>query len=71
MITLMAIIILVVFLKIVGFIFGAGLRLLGWLFSGLGFIISIFLAVTVIGIVFDILPVLLLIGIILIARRPA
>ena len=53
MITLMAIIMFVLFLKIVGLIFGAGLRLLGWLFSGLGFIISILLAVSVIGFVFD------------------
>lgn len=69
MITLMAIIMFVLFLKIVGLIFGAGLRLLGWLFSGLGFIISILLAVSVIGFVFDILPVLLLVFILLIARR--
>ena len=71
MITLITIIIFVLFLKIVGLIFSAGLRLLGWLFSGLGFIISILLAVSVIGIVFDILPVLLLVGILLIARRSA
>ena len=69
MITLMAIILFVLFLKIVGLIFGAGLRLLGWLFSGLGFIISILLAVSVIGIVFDIMPVLLLVFILLISRR--
>ena len=68
MITLMAIIMFVLFLKIVGLIFGAGLRLLGWLFSGLGFIISILLAVSVIGFVFDIMPVLLLVFIVLIAR---
>ena len=70
MITLMAIILFVLFLKIVGLIFGAGLRLLGWLFSGLGFIISILLAVSVIGFVFDIMPVLLLVFILMIARRP-
>ena len=69
MITLMAIILFVLFLKIVGLIFGAGLRLLGWLFSVLGFIISILLAVSVIGIVFDIMPVLLLVFILLISRR--
>jgi hypothetical protein len=70
MITLMAIIMFVLFLKIVELIFGAGLRLLGWLFSGLGFIISILLAVSVIGFVFDIMPVLLLVFILMIARRP-
>lgn len=70
MITLMTIIMFVLFLKIVGLIFGAGLRLLGWLFSGLGFIISILLAVSVIGFVFDIMPVLLLVFILMIARRP-
>ena len=70
MITLMAIIMFVLFLKIAGLIFGAGLRLLGWLFSGLGFIISILLAVSVIGFVFDIMPVLLLVFILMIARRP-
>ena len=62
MITLMAIIMFVLFLKIVGLIFGAGLRLLGWL--------SILLAVSVIGFVFDIMPVLLLVFILMIARRP-
>ena len=71
MITLMAIIMLVLFLKIVGFIFGAGMRILGWLFSGLGFLISIILAVTVIGVVFDLLPILLIIGIVMIAMKPA
>ena len=71
MITLMAIIMLVLFLKIVGFIFGAGMRILGWLFSGLGFLISIILAVTVIGVVFDLLPLLLIIGIVMIAMKPA
>ena len=70
MITLMAIIMFVLFLKIVGLIFGAGLRLLGWLFSGLGFNISLLLAVSVIGFVFDIMPVLLLVFILMIARRP-
>ena len=71
MITLMAIIMLVLFLKIVGFIFGAGMRILGWLFSGLGFLISIILAVTVIGVVFDMLPILVIIGIVMIAMKPA
>ena len=71
MITLMAIIMLVLFLKLIGFIFGAGLRILGWLFSGLGFLISIVLAVTVIGVVFDLLPILLIIGIVMIAMKPA
>lgn len=70
MITLMAIIMFVLFLKIVGFIFGAGLRILGWLFSGLGFIISILLALSVIGFVFDLLPILLIIGVVMIALRP-
>lgn len=71
MITLMSIIMLVVFLKVIGFIFGAGLRVLGWLFSGLGFLISIVLAVSVIGFVFDLLPILLIIGVIMIALKPA
>ena len=71
MITLMAIIMLVLFLKIVGLIFGAGMRILGWLFSGLGFLISIILAVTVIGVVFDLLPILVIIGIVMIAMKPA
>ena len=71
MITLMAIIMLVLFLKIVGFIFGAGMRILGLLFSGLGFLISIILAVTVIGVVFDLLPILVIIGIVMIAMKPA
>ena len=67
----MAIIMFVLFLKFIGFIFGAGLRILGWLFSGLGFLISIILAVTVIGVVFDLLPILLIIGIVMIAMKPA
>ena len=71
MITLMAIIMFVVFFKVIGFIFGAGLRVLGWLFSGLGFLISIVLAVSVIGFVFDLLPILLVIGVIMIALKPA
>lgn len=71
MFTLMAIIMFVLFLKFIGFIFGAGLRILGWLFSGLGFLISIILAVTVIGVVFDLLPILLIIGIVMIAMKPA
>ena len=71
MITLMAIIMFVVFLKVIGFIFGAGLRVLGWLFSGLGFLISIVLAVSVIGFVFQLLPILLVIGVIMIALTPA
>lgn len=71
MITLMAIIMFVLFLKFIGFIFGAGMRILGWLFSGLGFLISIILAVTVIGVVFDLLPILLIIGIVMIAMKPA
>ena len=49
MITLFAIIVFVLFLKVVGFIFSAGFRILGWLLSGAGFIISILLAVTVLG----------------------
>lgn len=71
MITIMAIIMFVVFLKIVGFIFGAGLRILGWLFSGAGFLISLLLAFSVIGFVFDLLPVLLVIGVVVIALNSA
>ena len=71
MITLMAIIMVIVFLKIVAFIFGAGLRILGWLLSGLGFLISIVLAVSVIGFAFYLLPVLLVIGVVMIAMKTA
>lgn len=71
MLTLIAIVMFVLFLRIVGFIFGMGLRLLGWLFGGLGFMISIVLAVSVIGVVFDLLPILLVIGVVMIAMRPA
>ena len=69
MITLIAIILFVLFLKIVGLIFGAGLRVLGWLISGLGFVLSIFFAVTF-GLVFNILPILLIAGVLLIALKP-
>ena len=71
MITLMAIIFFVLFLKIVGMIFGAGLRILGWLFSGFGFIVSILLAATLIGLVFDVIPFLLIAGVLMIALKPA
>lgn len=70
MITLFAIILFVLFMKIVGFIFGIGFRALGWLISGLGFILSVILAVTVFGVVFYLLPVALLIGVIMIACKP-
>lgn len=70
MIILISIILLVLFLKIVGMIFGAGLHLLGWLFSGLGFIISIILAVSVVGVFFYALPVFLIVGVLLIALKP-
>lgn len=70
MITLMSIIVLVLFLKIIGFIFGAGLRILGRLLSGIGFLVSIVLAVTVVGFVFNLLPVLLVIGVVMIALKP-
>ena len=69
MITLIAIIILLVFLKVVGLIFGAGLRVLGWLISGLGFVLSIVFSVTF-GLVFNILPILLIAGVLLIALKP-
>ena len=71
MITLTAIIMFVLFLKLIGFVFGAGMRVFGWLLGGLGFIFSIILAVTVIGFVFDLLPVLLVIGIVTMAMKPA
>lgn len=71
MITLMTILLFVVFLKTVGFIFGAGMRILGWLFSGIGFLISLLLAVSVIGFVFDVIPILLVIGVVMIAMKPA
>ena len=48
-----------------------GMRIPGWLFSGLGFLISIVLAVSVIGFVFDLLPILLVIGVVMIAMKPA
>lgn len=71
MITVMAIILFVLFLKIVGWIFDAGMTVLGWLFSALGFVISVVLAVSVLGFVFDLLPILLIIGVIMLARKPA
>ena len=71
MITLIAIILFVLFLKMVGFVFDAGLRVLGWLFGGLGFIITMLLAVSVIGFVFDLLPILLIIGVVLLGTKPA
>ena len=71
MITLFAIIVFVLFLKVVGFIFSARFRILGWLLSGAGFIISILLAVTVLGFIFDLLPILLIVGVIMIAAKPA
>ena len=71
MITLFAISVFVLFLKVVGFIFSAGFRILGWLLSGAGFIISILLAVTVLGLIFDLLPILLIVGVIMIAAKPA
>ena len=71
MITFMAIIMFVLFLKLIGFVFGAGMRVFGWLLGGLGFIFSIILAVTLIGFVFDLLPILLVIGIVTMAMKPA
>ena len=71
MITLTAIIMFVLFLKLIGFVFGAGMRDFGWLLGGLGFIFSIILAVTLIGFVFDLLPILLVIGIVTMAMKPA
>lgn len=69
--TIMTILILAAFLKIIGWIFGAGLRILGWLFSGVGFLISLFLAVTAVGIAFNLLPIILIVGVILIAHATA
>ena len=71
MITFMAIIMFVLFLKLIGFVFDAGMRVFGWLLGGLGFIFSIILAATVIGFVFDLLPILLIVGILMIAMKPA
>lgn len=71
MITLTAIFLFVLFLKLTGMIFKAGMRALGWLFGGLGFVFSILLAVSVLGFVFDMIPILLVIGVIMIARRTA
>ncbi len=70
MITVFAIIMFVLFLKVVGFIFGIGFRALGWLISALGFILSLVLAVSVFGVVFYLLPVALIIGVIMIAAKP-
>ena len=70
MITLIAIILFVLFLKIVGLIFGAGLRILGWLFSLAGFVISILLAMMALGFVFYAFPVLIIIGVLAIALNP-
>ena len=71
MITFLAIIMFVLFLKLIGFVFDAGMRIFGWLLGGLGFIFSIILAATVIGFVFDLLPILLVIGIVTMAMKPA
>jgi prepilin signal peptidase PulO-like enzyme (type II secretory pathway) len=65
---IMIILILAAFLTIIGWIFGAGLRILGWIFSGLGFLISLFLAVSAVGIAFNLLPIILVVGVIMIAR---
>ena len=70
MISLIAIILFVLFLKIVGLIFGAGLRILGWLFSLAGFVISILLAMMALGFVFYAFPVLIIIGVLAIALKP-
>ena len=70
MITLVTIITFVLFMKVVGLIFRAGFRIIGWLFSGIGFLISIVLAASAIGIVFYLLPVLLISGVIMIAAKP-
>ena len=70
MITLIAIILFVLFLKIVGLIFGAGLRILGWLFSLAGFVISILLAMMALEFVFYAFPVLIIIGVLAIALKP-
>lgn len=70
MITLITIILFVLFMKMIGFIFGIGFRALGWLLSGLGFVLSVVLAITVFGAVFYLLPVALLIGVIMIACKP-
>jgi hypothetical protein len=50
-------------------IFGAGLRVLGWLISGLGFVLSLVFSITF-GLVFNILPILLIAGVLLIALKP-
>ena len=70
MITLIAIILFVLFLKIVGLIFGACLRILGWLFSLAGFVNSILLAMMALGFVFYAFPVLIIIGVLAIALKP-
>ncbi len=70
MVTIIAIIFFVLFLKIVGLIFGAGLRVLGWIFSIAGFIISVLLSMTAIGIAFYAFPILIILGVVLIALKP-
>lgn len=68
---IISIIMLVLFLKVVGFIFSIGFKALGWLISGLGFILSVALAVTVFGAVFYLLPIALVIGVVMIALQAA
>ena len=70
MITLIAIILFVLFLKIVGLIFGAGRRILGCFFSLAGLVISILLAMMAPGFVFYAFPVLIIIGVLAIALKP-
>jgi len=70
MTTLVTIILLFVFLRVVWAIFRAGLRILGWMLGSLGFLISLFLAFTVVGVIFHLLPVLLIVGLLMAARQP-
>lgn len=70
MITLVVTIILfILFLRVLALVFAAGLRILGWLLSAAGFLISIAVAVHFIGFLFDVLPILCLIGVFLIANK--
>lgn len=70
MITLVVTIILfILFLRVLALVFAAGLKILGWFLGAAGFLISIAVAVYFIGFLFDVLPILCLIGVFLIANK--
>lgn len=62
-------IVFILFLRVLAFVFTAGLRILGWLLGAAGFLISVAVAIYFIGFLFDVLPILCLVGVFLIASR--